>query len=69
MEPLLQAKYPSIRTYTAKGMDDPRKKIKLEIGPKGLQAMIFSPTGNSIISPAFDGDTAHYLVFRKDEFA
>ena len=69
MEAALQAKYPNIRTYTAQGMDDPRKTMKLETGPRGLQAMIFAPTGNTIISPAFDGDLDHYMVFRKQDLA
>ncbi len=67
MEPALQAKYPSIRTYTAQGIDDPRKTIKLELGPRGLQAMIFAPTGSMIISPAFEEDNSHYVVFQKKD--
>ena len=42
MQPQLQAKYPNIRSYTAKGLDDARKMIKLEVGPRGLHALIFS---------------------------
>lgn len=69
MEPALQAKYPNIRTYTARGIDDPLKTIKLELGPRGVQAMIFAPTGSIIISPAYEGQTSHYVVFPKKELA
>ncbi|MEL6656386.1 MAG: reprolysin-like metallopeptidase [Bacteroidota bacterium] len=69
MEPALQAKYPNIRTYTAQGIDDPRKTIKMEIGPRGLQAMIFTPEGNTIISPAYEDELAEYIVFRKQDLS
>ncbi len=69
MEPALQAKYPNIRTYTAQGIDDPRKIIKMEVGPRGLQAMIFTPSGNMIISPAYTDDLTQYLVFRKQDLS
>ena len=67
MEPALQAKYPNIRAFTAQGIDDPSKTIKLELGPRGLQAMIFAPSGNVIISPAYTDDLNHYMVFHKKD--
>lgn len=69
MESALQAKYPNIRTYTGQGIDDPRKTIKMEMGPRGLQAMIFAPSGNIIISPAYADDLNHYMIFRKKDMS
>ncbi|MEO0878008.1 MAG: reprolysin-like metallopeptidase, partial [Bacteroidota bacterium] len=53
----------------AQGIDDPRKTIKMEIGPRGLQAMIFTPEGNTIISPAYEDELAEYIVFRKQDLS
>jgi subtilisin-like proprotein convertase family protein len=69
MEAELQAKYPTIRTYTGYQIDDPRHTIKLDLGPHGFHAMIFSPQETIVISPAVPDDQSQYLVFRKQDLA
>ena len=65
MEAQLQAKYPNIRTYTGYDPSNPRRTIKIDIGPGGLHAMIFSNEASLAIGPAFSGDTDQYMVFSK----
>ncbi|MBC2843937.1 reprolysin-like metallopeptidase [Winogradskyella flava] len=65
MEPVLQAKYPNIRTYTGQGVDNPREVIKLSITPKGLNVMILGTSnGTQFIDPySIDGNI--YTVYSK----
>jgi len=67
MEAGLQAKYPEIRTYTGQGIDNPRQIIKLDIGPKGFHAMVFSTKQTFVIEPAYENDLNQYMVFRKGD--
>lgn len=68
MHPDLQAKYPEIRCFTGKGIDDPFASIKLDITPQGFHAMTLgSPKGQVFIDPLFHGDATSALVyFKKD---
>jgi subtilisin-like proprotein convertase family protein len=67
METELQAKYPDIRTYTGQCIDDPRYTIKLDVGPAGFHAMIFSNSSTIFISPATTDGLSQYLVFQKKD--
>jgi subtilisin-like proprotein convertase family protein len=68
MHPDLQAKYPEIRCFTGKGVDDPYATIKLDITPQGFHAMTLgSLKGQVFIDPLFHGDATSALVyFKKD---
>ncbi len=67
MEAGIQAKYPQIRTYTGQGLDDPRQIIKLDVGPNGFHAMVFSNKKTYLIEPAFKNDLSQYMVFAKND--
>ena len=67
MDPVLEAKYPDIRTFNGQGISDPRATIVLDYNLNGVHAMVLTPSGDYFIDPAFTGNTTDYLVYyRKD---
>jgi subtilisin-like proprotein convertase family protein len=68
MHPDLQAKYPEIRCFTGKGVDDPFASIKLDITPQGFHAMTLgSLKGQVFIDPLFHGDASNAIVYLKKD--
>ncbi len=69
MHPDLQAKYPQIRTYTGRGVDDPTAVLKCDFTPLGFHGMITSSTANTVfIDPAVHGNTEFYVVYNKKDY-
>ena len=68
MDPVLEDKYPEIRTFTGQGISDPRATITLDYNLNGVHAMILTPLGDYFIDPAQTGNTNDYIVYyKKDE--
>ncbi|MDO7873223.1 zinc-dependent metalloprotease family protein [Hymenobacter sp. ASUV-10] len=64
MAPALAARYPDIKTYAGRGLDDATATLRLDLTPHGLHAQVLSAaTGTVYIDPAQRGDTRHYLSF------
>lgn len=69
LHPELNAKFPEILTLDAYATDDSGVYGKWDITPKGLHAMIFIPGESTLfIDPFMDGNTSHYIVYRKKDF-
>ncbi len=60
-------KYPSIRTYRAKGIDDPTATAKFDFLSSGFHAQILSAKGTVLIDPYAAGDTSNYISYQKTE--
>lgn len=61
--PELQAKFPEIRAYSGKGIDDKLAQIRLSADTNGIQAMVFrSDKRNEFIEP-YSADGKIYAVF------
>lgn len=61
--PELQAQFPTIRAYAGKGIDDPRAIVRMSVGPKGIQAMVFrTDKRNEFIEP-YSQDGRTYAVY------
>ena len=65
MEAPLAARFPDIKTYRAQGVDDPAATARFSLTPKGLHAIILSPSGAYYIDPVRRGDAIHHLSYFK----
>ena len=57
-------RFPELRTYAGRGLDDPDATARLDITPYGFHGQILSNVlGSVYLEPARPGDVAHYLSF------
>jgi len=63
MEDELAAKFPTIKTYSARGIDDPTARARLDLTPLGFHAQVFSARGGYYIDPYWRNDRQHYASY------
>jgi PKD repeat protein len=68
MHPGLCEKFPSIRTYDLKGIDDINQIGKMDITPLGFHAMVMSDKSTFFIDPMFHGETEVYMSYYRSNF-
>ncbi len=64
----LAAKYPSIKTYAGKGLDDRSALLRFDLTNKGFHAMVLSSKGDVFIDPYFRKNDGHYISYKKSDF-
>ncbi len=66
LSPDLAKKFPNIRSYSGKKIDDKNTNLRLDINPAGLFAMITTPSRTLFIRP-LEGEEKFYLCYDKDQ--
>jgi len=67
MAPELAARYPRIQTFAGHGIDDPLDRIRFELLPQGVGAMLFGVDGVVVLQP--QGKSGSYVVFQRETVA
>ncbi len=68
MPPELANKYPDIRAFRGKGVDNPAATVRLEMSPQGFHGQVLSPNGTYYIDPYSKGDTQLYSSYYKRDY-
>lgn len=68
MEPALADKFPDLKTYSIKGIDDPYATGKIDITMHGFHAMILSTRGDYFIDPFSKNENEIYISYFKKDF-
>lgn len=68
-DPELQAKYPEIRAYEGRGIDDKNAKIHFSVAPIGLQTMVFRMAKPTEYIEQNPDDKSEYVVFKSADNA
>lgn len=63
LKPALAARYPQIKTYSAKGIDNPRLSARFGITHNGLHAIVETESGTVYIDPLWFGQTDYYRIY------
>ena len=67
MEPKLAAKYPAIKTYRGRGIEDPSAVLHLDVNPRTMHAQVLSPDGAWYVDPYWHRDGSLYMSYRKSD--
>lgn len=68
MEPALAEKFPMIRTYAFRGVEERLVSGRLDFTPAGFHAMIFTNDGTVYIDPFQTNDISHYISYYKKDY-
>ena len=66
MHPLLQEKYPNIKTYAAQGIDDPTATMRFSITQFGLHTMLLSGKHNAEYIDPYTKDGKNIIVYNRN---
>ena len=67
MDPELEARYPDIKSYVGKGVDDPTATMYFSVSPLGLQTMLIHADQSAVFIEPYTADGSSYAVYRKSD--
>jgi len=67
MAPLLAARFPAIKTYRGRGLDDPTAITRFDVTPAGFHAIVLSGRGTVIIEPDASGRSGTYVSYDQSD--
>jgi len=65
MDPVLEAKFPMIKTYAAQGIDDPTATMRFSVTQFGLHTMSLSGIKSTVFIDPYTADLTTYIVYNK----
>ncbi len=65
LAPELAAKFPSIKSYSAQGIDDPTAVAKISIGSDGFHAVVFSGNESTVYIDPYTKNRKKYIVYNR----
>ncbi len=68
MEPELAAKFPNIKSYFGRSVQDRSMTVRFDISHKAFHALIFTSTEQIYVDPYTLGDKEHYISYYKKHF-
>jgi len=66
-DPELQAKYPEIRSYVGRGIDDKNAKIHFSVAPIGIQTMVFRPSKPTEYIEQNQDNKSEYVLYKSTD--
>lgn len=69
MDPELAARYPEIKSYVGKGVDNPAATIYVSVSPLGVQTMTIYPDRSATFIEPYTTDKSAYVAYRKADKA
>jgi len=67
MDPVLAAKYPSIKSYVGQGIDNPSSNVYFSISPLGMQSMVLYADKSATFIEPYTKDLTSYVVYKKSD--
>ena len=67
MDPELAARYPEIKSYVGKGVENPMSTIYFSVSPLGLQSMVVKSDNSAEFIEPYTTDLSTYTVFKKSD--
>ena len=67
MAPQLAQRFPEIKTYRGRGLDDPTAVTRFDMTPAGFHAIVLSTKGTVIIEPAARGRGGQYVSYDQQD--